>query len=77
MRSLSVDILRELVAFDTSNPPRRITTGGVFAYAKDQLTDAGFDVDITDLGDGHINLLAVRGKPNGLFNVHLDTISRR
>jgi len=64
--------LRELVAFDTRNPPRRIGTDGIFAYLRAQLP--GFDCSTTDHGAGAIGFLAVRGKPKILFNVHLDTV---
>lgn len=64
--------LRALVAFDTRNPPRAIDAGGVFEYLRAQLD--GFDVRVTDHGAGAVSLLAVRGKPRLLFNVHLDTV---
>ncbi|WP_049621541.1 acetylornithine deacetylase [Frateuria defendens] len=64
--------LKELVSFDTRNPPRAITTGGIFDYLRAQLP--GFDVAVTDYGAGAVTLHAVRGKPKVLFNVHLDTV---
>ena len=64
--------LAALVAFDTRNPPRRIDSGGIFAYIRAQLP--GFDTTITDHGDGAVSLLAVRGTPWRVFNVHLDTV---
>ncbi len=64
--------LRALVAFDTRNPPRAIGTGGIFDYLRAQL--AGFHVEVTDHGAGSVSLLAARGKPGLLFNVHLDTV---
>jgi acetylornithine deacetylase len=69
------DILRhleQLVAFDTRNPPRAIGTDGIFDYLRAQLP--GFRCDLTDFGDGAVSLLAVRGSPSRLFNVHLDTV---
>jgi acetylornithine deacetylase len=63
--------LEALVAFDTRNPPRRIGTG-IFDYLRAQL--AGFDCTLADHGDGALSLLAVRGKPSRVFNVHLDTV---
>lgn len=74
MHDLTLDILRMLVAHDTTNPPRRITQHGVFADVRDVLAGAGFRSEMYDLGDGCLNLLAVRGSPRGLFNVHLDTV---
>lgn len=64
--------LEALVAFDTRNPPRAIGTGGIFAYIRTQLPD--FEVRIEDHGAGAVSLLAVRGTPRRLFNVHLDTV---
>lgn len=64
--------LRALVAFDTRNPPRAITTGDIFDYVRQQLP--GFDVRITDYGAGAVSLYATRGQPKLLFNVHLDTV---
>lgn len=69
------DVLRHLealVSFDTRNPPRRIGTGGIFDYLRAQLP--GFRCDVVDHGDGAVSLLAVRGAPQRVFNVHLDTV---
>ncbi len=64
--------LEKLVSFDTRNPPREITTGGIFDYVRGQLP--GFRVEVVDHGAGAVSLLAVRGTPTRLFNVHLDTV---
>src|SRR5687767_7555435 len=64
--------LEALVSFDTRNPPRAIGTGGIFDYLSSQLD--GFRVEVTDHGAGAVSLLAVRGNPTRLFNVHLDTV---
>lgn len=64
--------LEALVAFDTRNPPRRIGTGGIFDYLGAHLP--GFRLELTDHGAGAVSLLAVRGRPRCLFNVHLDTV---
>lgn len=64
--------LEALVSFDTRNPPREITTGGIFDYLRAQLS--GFDVRVTDHGAGAVSMLAVRGTPRRVFNVHLDTV---
>lgn len=64
--------LEALVSFDTRNPPRAITTGGIFDYIRAQLPD--FRVEVTDHGAGAVSLLAVRGQPRRVFNVHLDTV---
>ncbi len=64
--------LEALVSFDTRNPPRAIGTGGIFDYLRSQLVD--FNIEVTDYGDGAVSMLAVRGNPRRLFNVHLDTV---
>jgi acetylornithine deacetylase len=64
--------LEKLVGFDTRNPPRRIGADGIFDYIRAQLP--GFRCEVTDHGDGAVALLAVRGAPRRLFNVHLDTV---
>ncbi|RPE82032.1 acetylornithine deacetylase [Vulcaniibacterium tengchongense] len=64
--------LEALVSFDTRNPPRAIGTGGIFDYLRAQLP--GFRIELTDHGDGAVSMLAVRGHPRRLFNVHLDTV---
>jgi acetylornithine deacetylase len=64
--------LRALVGFDTRNPPRAIDSGGIFDCLEAQLP--GFKLTLTDHGAGAVSLLAVRGKPRLLFNVHLDTV---
>ena len=69
------DVLKHLdalVAFDTRNPPRAIGAGGIFDYLRDNL--AGFNVTVTDHGAGAVSLLAVRGAPKRVFNVHMDTV---
>jgi len=69
---LTLKHLHALVAFDTRNPPRKMDTGGIFAYLREHLP--GFAIEITDHGNGAVSLYAVRGQPDYLFNVHLDTV---
>ena len=64
--------LEALVSFDTRNPPRAITTGGIFDYLRAQLP--GFKIEVNDHGAGAVSLLSVRGNPRRVFNVHLDTV---
>ena len=64
--------LESLVSFDTRNPPRRIGTDGIFDYLRAQLP--GFRIELEDHGAGAVSLLAVRGNPRWVFNVHLDTV---
>jgi acetylornithine deacetylase len=72
MREAVLGHLEALVAFDTRNPPRAIGTGGIFDYLRAQLP--GFAIEVTDHGAGAVSMLAVRGRPTRLFNVHLDTV---
>ena len=44
--------LEKLVSFDTRNPPRAITTGGIFDYVRQQLPD--FRIEVSDHGAGEI-----------------------
>jgi acetylornithine deacetylase len=64
--------LEVLVAFDTRNPPRAIGTAGIFDYLRAQLP--GFRIEVIDHGAGAVSMLAVRGTPKRVFNVHLDTV---
>ena len=72
MLSETLRHLEALVSFDTRNPPRAIGTGGMFDYLRTHLS--GFRVEVTDHGDGAVSMLAVRGAPRRVFNVHLDTV---
>jgi len=66
--------LQPLVAFDTQNPPRELDAASpIFSYISETL-GTGFAIDIADHGLGRISMLAVRGNPSLLFNVHLDTV---
>ena len=62
-----------LVAKATENPPKRIAESGIVGRIVDELGPA-FVVEVTDLGDGSINLFARRGAPKLLWNFHLDTV---
>ena len=64
--------LEALVSFDTRNPPRAIGTGGIFDYLRAQLP--GFRIEVIDHGEGAVSMLAVRGNPRRVFNVHMDTV---
>lgn len=68
----TLDHLRALVGFDTRNPPRAIDSGGIFAYLMANLP--GFELDLVDHGAGAVSLLARRGAPRLLVNVHMDTV---
>jgi succinyl-diaminopimelate desuccinylase len=70
-----VDLTRHLVQFDTINPP-----GNERACAQELqklLADAGFETDLTDMGEGRANLTAYLGNGSGAplgFTGHLDTV---
>jgi len=69
----TINHLTHLVSFDSQNPPRAITVDSdIFVYLKAKLP--GFDFQMLDAGDGCISLLATRGKPELLFNFHIDTV---
>lgn len=66
--------LERLVACDTQNPPRDITGDSeIFQYCS-EVVGSGFRVSTWDHGDGHVSWYALRGNPDVLFNVHLDTV---
>ncbi len=65
--------LEWLVAADTENPPKRIDDSRILDRLARELS-IGFEVEVTDLGDGSINLFARRGTPTLLWNFHLDTV---
>lgn len=66
--------LERLVAFDTRNPPRQIDGAGIFAYLRGELEPLGLRCHTAELGDGCVYLLATRGDPRLLINVHVDTV---
>lgn len=70
----TLEHLGRLVAFDTRNPPRAIDEGGIFGYLGERLRSCGFTCEVRSLGDGCVSLLATRGDPRLLFNVHVDTV---
>jgi len=66
--------LQRLIACDTQNPPREIDgDSAIFKYCSEAV-GAGFRAGTWDHGDGHVSWYAVRGEPDILFNVHLDTV---
>lgn len=65
--------LRALVSIDSANPPRR--SAAIVERLERILRAArGFDVRTFDLGAGSVAVLAVRGAPRVVFNVHVDTV---
>ncbi|PHS23372.1 MAG: acetylornithine deacetylase [Robiginitomaculum sp.] len=65
--------LEKLVAIDTRNPPRAMDGAHPLVIAlRDELP--GFDIDVHDMGEGCVQILAVRGAPKTLINVHMDTV---
>lgn len=68
-----LDDLTWLVGHDTRNPPRDLSVDHpLFEDLRRRLP--GFETSVHDYGDGCLAFLAVRGVPNILFNVHLDTV---
>jgi acetylornithine deacetylase len=66
--------LETLVEFDTQNPPRSLSAESpIFGWLGSILGD-GFKIELIDHGLGRVSMLAVRGNPGLLFNVHLDTV---
>ncbi len=74
MKQRVLEILSDLVACDTQNPPRGIESQGPVYRCLTQWLDPSFELRVKDYGIGRVNWLAVRGKPTRLFNVHLDTV---
>jgi len=73
MSRSTLDHLKQLVSYDTQNPPRKIhNESEIFTYLKSNLS--GFRFQMVDSGEGCISLLAIRGNPDLLFNFHIDTV---
>ncbi len=68
-----LDRLEQLVAIDTRNPPRAMDAAHPLVHA---LRGAlpGFAFSVQDLGEGCVQILARRGAPKTLINVHMDTV---
>ena len=63
--------LVELVAIDSRNPPRHAQS--IVTHVGTKLRGA-FEVEVKDVGEGCVSVLATRGAPRVLFNFHLDTV---
>lgn len=71
----TLDHLGHLISFDTTNPPRAISSDSpIIQYLHNKLDSLGFSVEVIDYGDGRVNVYALRGSPRILFNVHIDTV---
>lgn len=71
----AVELTRELIRFDTINPPGNEKP--CVEHAGAALDDAGFDVTYHDFGEGRSQLVARtggNGKPALCFTGHLDTV---
>lgn len=71
-RDIIIKHLTKLVSFDTTNPPRKIKESGIVEYLQKVLV--GAEVTVTDYGNGSINIVAIKGEPEHLFNYHIDTV---
>ena len=69
-----LEYLAELVACDTQNPPRTISSRSRLIEFLDSVCARDFRIEVSDYGDGRISWYARRGAPQVLFNVHLDTV---
>ncbi len=64
-----------LLAQDTCNPPRSISPfDPLYVELQAHFRAHGFEVELSDYGAGHLSFYALRGHPEVLFNVHLDTV---
>jgi len=67
--------LAMLISHDTCNPPREICfTDPLFIGLERFFKAWGFKVTMADFADGRVAFYALRGQPEVLFNVHLDTV---
>lgn len=64
--------LAALVAFDSTNPPRR--PDALVEWLTTLLGQAGLAVALEDHGDGCVAVRATRGDARVLFNAHVDTV---
>lgn len=69
-----LDHLKALIAFDTQNPPRSLDANAPVIGWISKALGPDFVIELSDHGLGRVSMLAVRGKPSLLFNVHLDTV---
>ena len=66
--------LKALIDFDTQNPPRKLLGNSLlFEYLRTAV-GPDFNIGIEDHGKGRVSFHAVRGNPDRLFNVHIDTV---
>lgn len=66
--------LEALVGFDSQNPPRDLHGESTIIDYLSSTLGPGFQVEVTDHGEGRVSFFAHRGEPGILFNVHLDTV---
>lgn len=66
--------LSVLVGMDTQNPPRSIDGDSEIFEFCSQVVGSDYSIRVFDYGDGHVSWYAIKGKPEVLFNVHLDTV---
>lgn len=71
-----VELTRELIRFDTINPPGQ--EGRCAAFLAEILRGAGFDISLRELGPDRANLIATlphaSGEPALVFTGHLDVV---
>ena len=74
MMARVLEHLGALVACDTRNPPRDIDGQHPIFGVLDAVLQSSFEVEVADHGAGRVSYFARRGRPDVLFNVHLDTV---
>ncbi len=66
--------LKNLVAFNTCNPPKKYRDSGIIEYLQQEFELPNVQVQLFDYGNDSINILVTKGKPSLLFNFHMDTV---
>ncbi len=66
--------LEQLVSFNTCNPPRNYEASGMIEYLTQQLDLPSVQIEVIDYSNDSINVLIQKGKPELLFNFHMDTV---
>jgi acetylornithine deacetylase len=68
----TVELLRGLVALESTNPPRR--PARLVEHVAGALRTGGLEVRVDDHGEGCFSVLATRGESRIVMNAHLDTV---
>lgn len=71
---LCLNHLRNLVGFNTCNPPKAYSESGIIKYIQQVFDLPKVKIEIMDYGNDSINILITKGNPSLLFNFHMDTV---